>query len=121
MQPPSLRSDIINVAFSTAYKVLTAISATSQWCCIVFASSIPLLADHVLAVYAFAHQGQRQTERTLLTSRYCASARRIPPPSFLIILVWAAPPTRDTDKPALIAGRKPELNKSEFLRRSGHL
>ena len=46
------------------------------------------------------------------SSRYCARAKRIPPPSFLIILVCAAPPTRDTDRPALIAGRIPALKRS---------
>ena len=30
----------------------------------------------------------------------------------MIILVWAAPPTRDTDSPAFIAGLIPALNKS---------
>ena len=45
-------------------------------------------------------------------SRYCARARRIPPPSFLMILVWAAPPTRETERPALMAGRIPALNRS---------
>jgi len=46
------------------------------------------------------------------SSRYWASARRMPPPSFLISLVCAAPPTRDTDRPALMAGRIPALNRS---------
>ncbi len=46
------------------------------------------------------------------SSRYCASARRTPPPSFLMILVCAAPPTRDTEMPALMAGRTPALKRS---------
>src|SRR5580765_5294950 len=46
------------------------------------------------------------------SSRYCASARRMPPPSFLMMSVCAAPPTRDTEMPAFIAGRIPELNRS---------
>ena len=29
---------------------------------------------------------------------------------FFIALIWAEPPTRDTERPALIAGLKPELN-----------
>ena len=33
---------------------------------------------------------------------------------FLMALVWAAPPTRLTDIPTLIAGRRPELNRSEL-------
>ena len=45
------------------------------------------------------------------SSRYWASASRIPPPSLLMILDCAAPPTRDTDSPAFMAGRIPELNK----------
>ncbi len=36
----------------------------------------------------------------------------MPPDSFLMILVWAAPPTRDTEIPAFTAGRIPELNRS---------
>ncbi len=36
----------------------------------------------------------------------------MPPPSFLMMLVWAAPPTRDTEMPALMAGRMPALNRS---------
>ncbi len=47
------------------------------------------------------------------SSRYCASASRTPPPSFLITEVCAAPPTRDTDRPALIAGRMLALNRSD--------
>src|SRR6185437_12250333 len=46
------------------------------------------------------------------SSRNCASARRTLPPSFLMILVCAAPPTRDTEMPALMAGRMPALNRS---------
>ena len=33
-------------------------------------------------------------------------------PSFLMIVVWAAPPTRETERPALMAGRIPALNRS---------
>ena len=29
-------------------------------------------------------------------------------------LIWAEPPTRDTEDPGSIAGRIPELNKSSF-------
>ena len=46
------------------------------------------------------------------SSRYWARARRTPPPSFLMTLVWAAPPTRDTEIPALMAGRIPALKRS---------
>src|SRR5690606_41983238 len=34
------------------------------------------------------------------------------PDTFFIDLIWALPPTRDTEIPTLIAGRTPELNKS---------
>src|SRR6202000_648775 len=34
------------------------------------------------------------------------------PATFFMALVWAAPPTRDTDRPTLMAGRTPELNRS---------
>src|SRR5438045_2314428 len=46
------------------------------------------------------------------SSRYWASASFTPPDSFLMILVWAAPPTRDTETPAFTAGRMPALNRS---------
>eukprot|EP01139_Manchomonas_bermudensis_P015853 Amastigsp_a511200_9.p5 type:complete len:166 gc:universal Amastigsp_a511200_9:1617-2114(+) len=45
------------------------------------------------------------------SSRYWARSVRIPPERFLISLVWAAPPTRDTEIPALMAGRIPALNR----------
>ena len=46
------------------------------------------------------------------SSLYCArSSRRLPATDF-IALVWAVPPTRDTDSPAFTAGRTPELNSS---------
>src|SRR5260363_315963 len=46
------------------------------------------------------------------SSQYCARSVRMPPDNFLMILVCAAPPTRDTETPAFIAGRMPALNKS---------
>ena len=46
------------------------------------------------------------------SSLNCASAILIPPTIFLINLVCATPPTLDTEKPALTAGRIPELNRS---------
>src|SRR5215831_8938437 len=45
-------------------------------------------------------------------SRYCDSASLSPPATFLIALTCASPPTRDTDRPTLMAGRTPELNRS---------
>ena len=36
----------------------------------------------------------------------------MPPPSFLMTPVCAAPPTRDTEIPAFIAGRMPALKRS---------
>ena len=42
------------------------------------------------------------------SSRYCASSRRSVPATFFIALICAAPPTRDTEMPTLMAGRTPE-------------
>jgi hypothetical protein len=55
-------------------------------------------------------RGQRVTE--LMKQNQYSPLSVAPPPNFLMMLVCAAPPTRDTDSPALIAGRIPELNKS---------
>ena len=33
------------------------------------------------------------------------------PDAFFIALVWAAPPTRETERPTLTAGLIPELNR----------
>src|SRR3990170_1142389 len=46
------------------------------------------------------------------SSRYWARSKRMPPAILRIARAWAAPPTRDTDKPTLIAGRIPALNRS---------
>jgi len=35
-----------------------------------------------------------------------------PPATFFIALICASPPTRDTDRPTLMAGRTPALNRS---------
>ena len=45
---------------------------------------------------------------------YCGthSLLRDVPATFFMLLIWALPPTRDTEIPTLIAGRKPWLNKS---------
>ena len=45
-------------------------------------------------------------------SRNCDSASRSVPATFFMARTWAAPPTRDTDRPTLMAGRTPELNRS---------
>src|SRR5713101_5431563 len=45
-------------------------------------------------------------------SRYCERASFSPPATFSIALICASPPTRDTDRPTLMAGRTPELNRS---------
>ena len=34
------------------------------------------------------------------------------PTAVFMALIWAAPPTRDTDWPTLMAGRMPDLNRS---------
>ena len=45
-------------------------------------------------------------------SRYWDRASLSPPATFFIALICASPPTRDTDRPTLMAGRTPELNRS---------
>ncbi len=50
------------------------------------------------------------------SSRYCARSVRMPPDWPLMILVCAEEPTRDTEMPALMAGRMPAL-KSEVSRK----
>ena len=47
------------------------------------------------------------------SSRYCDRSRRSEPATSFIALIWAAPPTRDTDTPTLMAGRTPWLNRSD--------
>ncbi len=46
-------------------------------------------------------------------SRNCAWSIFNVPAIFFIDLIWALPPTRETEIPTLIAGRTPELNKSD--------
>ena len=46
-------------------------------------------------------------------SRYWESASLSPPATVFIALICASPPTRDTDRPTLMAGRTPELNRSD--------
>ena len=46
------------------------------------------------------------------SSRYWASSSRSEPALFFIALICADPPTRDTEMPALMAGRWPELKRS---------
>ena len=45
------------------------------------------------------------------TSRYWASSSFMEPATCFMDLVWAAEPTRDTDRPTLIAGRIPGVGK----------
>ena len=47
------------------------------------------------------------------SSRYWARSRRRRPATWRMALTWAAPPTLDTDVPALTAGRIPELKRSD--------
>ena len=47
------------------------------------------------------------------SSRYCDRSSRSEPDTWRIALIWAAPPTRDTEMPTLIAGRTPWLNRSD--------
>ena len=45
-------------------------------------------------------------------SRYCDSDSRRVPATYFMALIWALPPTRDTERPTLMAGRTPALNRS---------
>ena len=47
------------------------------------------------------------------SSRYCDRSSRSEPETCFIALIWAAPPTRETEMPTLIAGRTPWLNRSD--------
>ena len=47
------------------------------------------------------------------SSRYCARSSRSRPATFFIALIWAFPPTRETETPTLIAGLTPEKNSSD--------
>ena len=46
-------------------------------------------------------------------SRNCAWSSFNVPATFFMDLICAEPPTRDTEIPTLMAGRTPELNKSD--------
>src|SRR5690606_38887030 len=46
------------------------------------------------------------------SSRYWDRSSRSEPATSFMALIWAAPPTRDTDTPTLMAGRTPWLNRS---------
>ena len=46
-------------------------------------------------------------------SRYCARSMRSRPATVFIPLIWALPPTRDTELPTLMAGRMPEWKRSD--------
>ena len=47
------------------------------------------------------------------SSRYCDRSRRSEPATSFIALICAAPPTRETETPTLMAGRTPWLNRSD--------
>ena len=55
-----------------------------------------------------------QTVQTLLIHDIELSAVRIPPANFLITLVCAEPPTRDTEIPGFTAGRIPGVKQVRF-------
>jgi hypothetical protein len=46
------------------------------------------------------------------SSRNAARSSRSEPAIFFIALIWALPPTRDTEMPTLTAGRTPAKNRS---------
>ncbi len=47
------------------------------------------------------------------SSRYWARSRRRRPATAFMAFTWAAPPTRETEFPTLMAGRMPELKRSD--------
>ena len=47
------------------------------------------------------------------SSRYCARSSFSRPATCFMALVCAAPPTRETEMPTLMAGRRPALNRSD--------
>ena len=59
-----------------------------------------------------AAEGFRGEADTLVMISVLQSVRNVPATLFMA-LICALPPTRDTEIPALIAGRTPEWNKSD--------
>src|ERR1044071_5319043 len=96
----------------TANRVSAISHTCSGWYCGCFMSSVTMRPRSSCLRVAWSRSEANCAKAA--SSRYCASARRTPPPVSLrfMILVWAAPPTRDTEMPALMAGRMPALNKS---------
>ncbi len=47
------------------------------------------------------------------SSRNCARSSRRRPATAFMALIWAEPPTRETEFPTLMAGRMPELKRSD--------
>ena len=52
-----------------------------------------------------------ENEAKASSSRNWARSRRSRPATDFMALIWADPPTRDTEMPTLMAGRTPELNR----------
>ena len=52
-----------------------------------------------------------ENEAKASSSRNWARSRRRRPATDFMALIWADPPTRDTEMPTLMAGRTPELNR----------
>ena len=56
--------------------------------------------------------GQLSSARRAILPVLAAAGGMLVPAIFFTALVWAAPPTRDTDRPTLMAGRTPAWNRS---------
>ena len=67
------------------------------------------LSPPELASVAWSTSAPNFTNRAI--SRYCARSMRSRPATFRMAAVCAMPPTRDTERPASIAGRDPSLNR----------
>ena len=87
------------------YKITASSSTFKIWCKSCFNTSIVRLPLSKRDLVEASRSEPNCVNAS--NSRNEAKSRRNVPDTFLIALVWAAPPTRDTDKPALIAGLIP--------------
>ena len=92
-----------------AYKITTCFSTESGLCNGCFNTSTVRRPRFNLACVAASKSEPNCVKAS--SSRYDARSKRSVPATRFIALIWAAPPTRDTDEPASMAGRIPELNR----------
>ena len=90
----------------------------STWSITSIGGILPLLEqfDHAIAAIEPGLRGRdrgrcRAGRRPPARGRRPESSRK-PPATFFIALIWAAPPTRETEMPTFMAGRWPAKNKS---------